>query len=248
MSRGEAGRTDTTTLGRIVDWGVSGLLAFAGLVVGVLGLLVNASADRAAIADLVRQGTIESGTLTDAELVDVTYALLWWGGVGLALAGLLALGGGVGFFLYRRRRSPVERVDPTAEVEAPTRPDSVTTAVAGGAVTIVTSFVPFSPLLGGAVAGYLDGGGRRAGARAGALAGLVALVPLAVVFLFLLGATAVVASELGLGVAAVAAGLALLVGLVVAGAYTVGLSALGGYLVVRFNPGGAVVGEDTGPT
>ncbi|NUB92393.1 DUF5518 domain-containing protein [Haloterrigena sp. SYSU A558-1] len=50
-------------------------------------------------------------------------------------------------------------------------------ALLGGGVGIVLSFLPGSTVLGGAVAGYLEGGGADEGLRVGALAGLVMLVP-----------------------------------------------------------------------
>lgn len=51
-------------------------------------------------------------------------------------------------------------------------------AVIGAIVTIVLSFLPLSPVLGGVAAGYLQRGGQRDGAKVGGLAGLLAAVPL----------------------------------------------------------------------
>ncbi|ELZ17260.1 hypothetical protein C477_13555 [Haloterrigena salina JCM 13891] len=53
----------------------------------------------------------------------------------------------------------------------------IVNAMFGGGVGIVLSFLPGSTVLGGAVAGYLEGGGTDEGLRVGALAGLVMLVP-----------------------------------------------------------------------
>ena len=53
----------------------------------------------------------------------------------------------------------------------------VVNALIGGGVGIVLSFLPGSTVLGGAVAGYLEGGGTDEGLRVGALAGFVMLVP-----------------------------------------------------------------------
>jgi hypothetical protein len=52
-------------------------------------------------------------------------------------------------------------------------------ALLGGVVAVVLSFVPFSPALGGAVAGYLQG---EDGVRVGAASGLVAAVPTLALF------------------------------------------------------------------
>ena len=54
--------------------------------------------------------------------------------------------------------------------------DTLVDALIGGVVSIVLSFTALSPILGGAVAGYLQGGDRGAEIRVGAYAGLVAAV------------------------------------------------------------------------
>ncbi|WP_227355477.1 DUF5518 domain-containing protein [Haladaptatus salinisoli] len=96
-------------------------------------------------------------------------------------------------------------------------------AVIGAVVTIVTAFLPFSPVLGGAVAAYLDDATTDTGVRIGAISGAIATVPMIFVgFLFVSlfffggapGGFLVFALVLGV--------LALL--------YTMGLSALGGYV------------------
>lgn len=109
-------------------------------------------------------------------------------------------------------------------------------ALIGGVTSIVLAFLPFSPLVGGFVSGYLHDADRRAAVRVGALAGLVALVPLLFVGLlvFLVAAGGILAgvpraSIVFLFLVFVAGTFALL--------YTVGLSAAGGYL-------GAIVAED----
>jgi len=56
-------------------------------------------------------------------------------------------------------------------------------ALIGAVVTVVTSFTVISPILGGAVAGYLN---RRDGMRAGALSGVIASIPLLGI-IFLIG-------------------------------------------------------------
>ncbi len=58
-------------------------------------------------------------------------------------------------------------------------------AVVGGVVTIVFSWLPLSPVLGGGVAGYLQRGNHREGAKAGGLSGLLAAVPLFLSLLFI---------------------------------------------------------------
>ena len=51
-------------------------------------------------------------------------------------------------------------------------------AVIGAIVTIVLSFLPLSPVLGGSCSGYLQQGSQREGAKVGGLAGLLASIPL----------------------------------------------------------------------
>lgn len=96
-------------------------------------------------------------------------------------------------------------------------------ALIGAVVSVVTAFLPFSPVVGGAVAGYLE---REGGVSVGALSGVIAATPLALV-IFLL----VAVLDFFPGVAAVG-GLLVLVVVVLAALYTVGLGALGGLLGV----------------
>ncbi|ELY84484.1 DUF5518 domain-containing protein [Natrinema altunense] len=103
-------------------------------------------------------------------------------------------------------------------------------AVIGAIVGVVLSFIPGSTILGGAVAGFLEGPDERAGTVAGVIAGLVMFLPIAT-------GGALVFGFLGLGLlgGAPGGGIAVLsifvvIALLVVLAYTVGLSALGGYL------------------
>lgn len=109
--------------------------------------------------------------------------------------------------------------------------DTLANALIGGAVAIFLSFLPLSPVLGGAVAGYLQGGDRGDGARVGAIAGAVAFLPIVGIGVLVLGVGTFYVgsgSPFALGVGGLL--LLLLMGLVVAGLYTVGLGALGGWL------------------
>ena len=109
--------------------------------------------------------------------------------------------------------------------------DTLVNALIGAVVGLVLSFLPLSPMLGGAIAGYLEGGDRDDGVRVGAIAGVIAFLPLVGfgVLLFGFGAFFLVGgfpSRLGV----VALVFLVLFGLVLLGLYTVGLSALGGWL------------------
>jgi hypothetical protein len=111
-------------------------------------------------------------------------------------------------------------------------------AVLGAVATTLLTFTGISPLLGGALAGYLDGGATNDGLRIGAISGAIASIP--IVGFLLLGL--VLLPFLGLFgfplEAGVAVGGVVLFGavIVIGGvAYTVVLSALGGALGVYLN-------------
>ncbi|PGF15951.1 hypothetical protein CP556_07355 [Natrinema sp. CBA1119] len=110
------------------------------------------------------------------------------------------------------------------------RSRTIVNAGIGAIIGVVLSFIPFSPVLGGAVAGFLEGPDERAGAVAGALAGAIAFLPIAGIGFLLFGFL-----SLGLAGGVPVEGVALFA-LVILGVgafillYTVGLSLLGGYL------------------
>ena len=104
-------------------------------------------------------------------------------------------------------------------------------AFLGAVVSVVLAFLPFSPVLGGGVAGYLE---RRDGVRVGATSGAITALPLALLLVaavlfwsvFLIAPEPVVAGGL------LFVTLVVFVGVVVVALYTVVLSAVGGYLGV----------------
>lgn len=124
------------------------------------------------------------------------------------------------------RDDPVSLREPAGDEQAP---NTLFNALIGGLVTAITAFfVPLSPVVGGGVAGYLEGGETGDGLRVGALSGLIALLPL---FLFGLVAfffVGVIVPPRGAVGVAFFAFLVLLLGAV----YTVGLGALGGAIGV----------------
>ncbi|MFD1588773.1 DUF5518 domain-containing protein [Halorientalis brevis] len=111
--------------------------------------------------------------------------------------------------------------------------DTGMNALVGAAVTVLATFTGFAPLLGGAVAGYLN---RRDGVKAGALSGVIASIPILVVATFIFGGILAFMPFSGgmmgpgpgfagaMGIVAVTFGLGSFL------LYTVGLGALGGYL------------------
>lgn len=109
--------------------------------------------------------------------------------------------------------------------------DTLLNAVIGAVVTIVLSFTGISPVLGGAVAGYLQQGTRRAGARVGGISGAIAFLPFVGVLVLGFGFFLTGLATGGFGVPG---GVELLVVLLVVVPFllfwNVGLGAVGGYL------------------
>lgn len=221
---GIARGTTSRSLRVAVDWLVGGFLLLWGALFGAVGYALYATADRARIAEAVADGTLTSDGLTDAELIDVTFVLQESGGVALAVTGALLVVASVVFLAVRIRSRP-------AEAEA--GPDTLTNAIVGALVSAVTSFVPLSPVLGGGVAAYLQGGDRGEGARVGGLSGLVGVAPVVVLLVLTAVVFGVAAAEVGVGgvVAAVVA-VAVLFATALAVLYAAVLGALGGYLAV----------------
>ena len=108
--------------------------------------------------------------------------------------------------------------------------DTLLNAVIGGVASIVLSFIPFSPVLGGALAGYLQGGDRSTGLRIGVYAGVVAAIPLALVLIAVIAIFGFVLAIPPGGGEGAAILVVFLVVLVFVALYTVGLSALGGWI------------------
>ncbi|MGB9932946.1 DUF5518 domain-containing protein [Haloarcula amylolytica] len=111
--------------------------------------------------------------------------------------------------------------------------DTFVNAVIGAVATaLLSGFVPLAPLLGGCIAGYLEGGERDDGVRVGLLSGVVglaiSLVFFVVVFVFLAAFLAFVPEALG--VFGAMGLLVIVLGTITAAAYFLGLSALGGWL------------------
>lgn len=111
--------------------------------------------------------------------------------------------------------------------------DTLVNAVVGAVVGVLAGAVlPLGPLVGGLVAGYLEGGSRSDGLQVGFYAGVIAFVPLVVSGFGILAVLGIF--SLGVGGEALAfgaMGLAILaLVFVVAVAYILGLSVLGGWL------------------
>lgn len=106
----------------------------------------------------------------------------------------------------------------------------LTSAVVGAVVSIVASFVPFSPILGGGVAAYFQNGDSNESIRVGALSGIIAAVPLVVIVTIVFGFLSIVPLVEGHPSGSVFFGVLLVFVAGMALVYTVALSALGGFV------------------
>jgi len=200
---------------RLFDWAIAGLLAVAGLLSALVGGSLYYVLDRATVADVIAAGEFRSDVLTEAQAVDLLWALSQWIGLGLVAVGVLGVAVGAAVVVVhgraRRNGQPTPRW---------------ILGVVGAMVGTLLGFVPLSPALGGAVAGYLDPDPAASGLGVGTVAGLFAALPAFVLTLFV-GAGLVTGLPAGLVPAATAI---LAVAVLFSLAYLVGLSAVGGYL------------------
>lgn len=205
----------TPAFDRPLDWAIGGVLALLGLLVAIGGGVLYTAVDRSEIATLLEESEFRSDVLTEAEAIDGLVALAEWGGLGLAAAGVSIVLIGVAVVVAHGRARRQGRGTPRWIL-----------GVVGAIVNTVLSFIPFSPILGGAAASHLSTDREASGVAAGAFAGLFTIIP-ALVALAFVG----VGLFTGLpGSTAAAAIAALVVGALLTIAYIVGLSALGGYI------------------
>lgn len=207
----------------VLDWLIAAIVALVGMALIVAGSALVFAIDRPLIAEAVSDGTLTSDVLTGEEMVELVLAVATWTGAGLLVTGGLLLVGGVAYAIHRRR---------SRRAAAAGQPVSYfwTNAVLGAVTTVVASFLPFSPAIGGGVAGYLERGESERATSVGALSGLLAAAPLLVVLLFLLVGVVVGLTDAGEIGVAVVAGTATLLGLMVVAVVGAGLGAIGGFV------------------
>jgi len=210
---------DEAAFGRAIDWVLGALLGITGILSALGGAALYYGLNRADVAEAIRESEFESEVLTEAEAIDALVALGHWSGIGLGLTGLGVLLLGAAVVVVHGRARSAGRGTPGWIL-----------GVAGATVEAVLSFIPLSPILGGAAAGYLQRDADANGIGVGAYAGLFACAPALVVAVF-----AGIGLLLGVpGSVAVAVGTALAVAVVGVLVYFIGLSALGGYVGSRF--------------
>ena len=206
-----------------VDWLVGAFLVLGGFALAMGGSALWLLVDRSMIAAAVADGSIQSDSLAGADLVDVTVATVTWSAIGLLLTGFLLFVVGVGYVAMRRR-------DHARRAAGEPTSDYLANALVGAVASGLLSFVPFSPVLGGAVAGYFERGESDRVVSVGALSGLLALAPVVTIVLFVLGG--VIAGLAGIGETSLALLVAVVLLFVVMVVATIGegLGAIGGYV------------------
>jgi len=207
------------TFDRLFDWAIGALLAVVGLLSALVGGSLYYVVDRVTVADAVAASEFRSDLLTEAAAVDLLSGLSQWVGLGVVAVGIPSVVVGAAVVVAHGR----------ARRDARPTPQWVL-GVVGALVGALLGFVPLSPALGGAVAGYLDPDPTASGLGVGTAAGMFTALP-AVIVTVSVGAGLVTGLSSGLAVPAAAAVVAAVLFSV---AYLVGLSALGGYLDRRF--------------
>lgn len=220
-------RTFTRPLPEYVDWLVGVAIALGGMALTVGGTAVTVVVDRQLIAEDIEAGRITIGVLqrdlTEAEMLEFTLAVVNWTGIGLLVTGVGLVLFAVGYVALRHRA----RRSVGDEADGETYRSS---AILGAVTTAVLSFVPFSPVLGGGLAGYLERPASGRPVSVGALSGLLSMLPALSILVFVtvgLYAGFATVQETGLGFV-VAAGMVF--GLLAVSAYGAGLGALGGFV------------------
>lgn len=204
-----------TVFDRTIDWVLGAVLVVFGGLLGFGGAALYYGVTRADVAEAVRNGEFQSDTLTEAEAIDLLVALADWSGIGIAVTGALIALLGVAVVVVHGRARRAGRGTPSWIV-----------GVVGATVASVLGFVPFSPVLGGAAAGYLDPNPDATGIGVGTLAGVFGSLPLLVITVFASAGLIVSVPSEAVVAVVVLVGIAVIASLV----YFVGLSALGGYL------------------
>lgn len=214
-------------LPEFVDWLVGAAIALGGFLSLIGGSALAFVVEREDLAQGIEEGTITvtifTADLTEEEMLEVIDAVRSWAGVGLLVTGAGMILFAAGYVAVRHRtRRRAGTGEPVASYGAH--------AVLGAVVTGVVSFLPFSPGVGGAVAGYLERGDSDRTVSVGALAGLLAMLPVLVVLLFVLGGLAAGLRGVNQSGIAILTGATMLFALMLVATVGAGLGALGGYV------------------
>lgn len=225
------GRGLTRPIPAVVDWLVAAVVVLSGLL-----SLVGASAlaflvDRRLLVDAAARGDLQFEGVSEADGIEILLSVRTWTAAGLFVLGAATVLVAAAYLVL------VRRARRRSAAGGPPR-SYVLTAVLGAVASALLSFLPFSPAIGGAAAGYLEHGASGRTTATGALSGLLATAPLVLLGAFVLGGLVAGLLDVGASGLAVVAGTALLVALAVVATVGAGLGAAGGYA------GGLVAADD----
>ena len=213
----------TPAVPAFLDWILGSLIALIGFGASLLGLVALVGPDREAFIEAVEADEVEVEGMTEAEFVDFLLAMLTWIGIGLLLTGLAMIALGVAYIVHRQRvRERADAGEPTS--------DYLAHALLGAAVTVLTSFIPFSQVIGGGVAGYLERGDSERTISVGAASAVLMLAPVVVFSLFFAIGVAAGFAAIGDGAIGVLGAVAVIVSLAFSVAIGAALGALGGWI------------------
>jgi len=223
---GEEHPTANGPLPEFVDWLAGVFIAVGGLLSLVGGSVSWFVVDNDALAEGIKEGTVTVGLVTEelaeAETIEVVDAVVSWASAGMIATGVGMILFAAGYVVSRHRTRRRAGRDGTVGSYG-------AHAVLGAVATGVLSFIPLSPGVGGALAGYLECGESERTVSAGALSGLLAMLPFLSVLVFVFGGLITGLRAVELGGMATVAGATALFALAVVAAIGAGLGALGGY-------------------
>lgn len=207
----------------VLDWILGGLIVLGGLLFALAGAVAFTVIDRERLETAVTAEDVDIEGMTEPEFVELVMSLVTWIGAGLVVTGLAMVVLGAAYVVHRRRvRERAAAGEPTS--------DFIAHALVGAMVSGVTSFVPFSPVIGGGLAGYLERGDSERTISVGTASAVLMSAPFLVLGLF-------GAAGLTSGFAAIddgGPGAVMAVVVVVAGAFSLGfaavLGAVGGWI------------------
>jgi len=175
--------TQNEPLPEFVDWLLGALVGIGGMMFIIGGSTLTVISDGDLLAEAIEEGdvtvTVWTAELTDVEAIEVAETVIFWIGIGILLTGLGMVLFSVGYvFLRHRAHRRYQRGETISSFGA--------RAMLGAVITVFTSFLPFSPAIGGAVAGYLERSESTRTVTVGAIAGLLPVIPVVTLSLFLL--------------------------------------------------------------
>jgi hypothetical protein len=214
---GSAGATRRARkIPRIGELGAAAVFVVGGLLMLLGGVTLLTFADRAVLTELAAADMLEPSRLSDEVLIELSLALTTWGGWGMVLTGAGMVLGGTWFALATRGEANDRRPSRTASI------------VLGGAAGILLAFVPFSPALGGGIAGYIGPPGQ--GLAMGSGAGLLAVLPGLLPGIFLAMGFVVEAPVVEAGPSGTVLGVLLAGGLLLGAVVGIIIGGVGGYI------------------